>query len=36
MDLVIAVPHDTPIQRLRDELAAICDSLNIDWHLALL
>jgi len=36
MDLVIAVPHDTPIQKLRDELAAVCDELNIDWHLALL
>jgi glycine cleavage system transcriptional repressor len=34
MDLVIAVRGDTPIQRLRDELARVCDSLNIDWHLA--
>src|SRR5437773_5980310 len=33
MDLVIAVPQDTPLQKLRDELAALCDSLNIDWHL---
>ena len=36
MDLVIAVPQDTPVQKLRDELAAMCDSLNIDWQLALL
>jgi glycine cleavage system transcriptional repressor len=36
MELVIAVPQETPIQKLRDELAAMCDSLNIDWHLALL
>jgi glycine cleavage system regulatory protein len=36
MDLVIAVPSDTPIHQLRDELARVCDSLNIDWHLALL
>jgi len=36
MDLVIAVPYDAPIQKLRDELAAVCDSLNIDWQLALL
>jgi glycine cleavage system transcriptional repressor len=36
MDLVIAVPHDISIQKLRDELARICDSLNIDWQLALL
>ena len=36
MNLVIAVPHDTPIQKLRDEVAAVCDSLNIDWRLELL
>jgi glycine cleavage system transcriptional repressor len=36
MDLVIAVPQDTPAQKLRDELAAMCDPLNIDWQLALL
>ena len=36
MDLMIAVPSDTPIQKLRDELARVCDSLNIDWHLAAL
>ena len=34
MDLIIAVPVDTAIQKLRDELAHVCDSLNIDWHLA--
>ena len=36
MDLIIAVPSDTPIQELRNGLARVCDSLNIDWHLALL
>jgi glycine cleavage system regulatory protein len=36
MHLIIAVPHETPIQKLRDELAPVCDSLNIDWHLELL
>jgi glycine cleavage system transcriptional repressor len=36
MDLIIAVPHETPMQKLRDELASVCDSLNIDWHLELL
>jgi glycine cleavage system transcriptional repressor len=36
MDLIIAVPHETPIQKLRDEVAHVCDSLNIDWHLELL
>ncbi len=34
MDLIIAVSSDTPIQELRDELARVCDSLNIDWQLA--
>ena len=34
MDLVIAVPSETPIQKLRDELGRVCDSLNIDWQLA--
>jgi glycine cleavage system transcriptional repressor len=34
MALVIAVPDDTPIQKLRAELARVCDSLNIDWQLA--
>jgi glycine cleavage system transcriptional repressor len=34
MDLVIAVPGDTPLQTLRDELARVCHSLNIDWQLA--
>jgi glycine cleavage system transcriptional repressor len=34
MDLTIAVPHDTPVQKLRGELARACDPLNVDWHLA--
>ncbi len=34
IDLVIAVPVGTAIQTLRDELARVCDSLNIDWQLA--
>ena len=36
MDLVVAVPSDTPVQKLRDELARVCDALNIDWQLAAL
>lgn len=36
MDLIIALPPETPIQKLRDEVAHVCDSLNIDWHLELL
>ena len=34
MDLIIAVPGDTPLQKLRDEVARVCDSLNIDWQLS--
>jgi glycine cleavage system transcriptional repressor len=34
MEVVIAVPNDTPVQELRDALARVCDSLNIDWNLA--
>jgi glycine cleavage system transcriptional repressor len=34
MDLVLAVPNDTQLERLREELARVCDSLNIDWQLA--
>jgi glycine cleavage system transcriptional repressor len=33
MNLVLGVPSDTPIQKLRAELDRVCDSLNIDWHL---
>ena len=33
MDLVIGVPNDTSIHALRDELARLCDALNIDWSL---
>jgi glycine cleavage system transcriptional repressor len=36
MDLTIAVPGDTPMQKLREELGRVCDGLNIDWHLAAL
>jgi glycine cleavage system regulatory protein len=34
MELVIAVQADTPLPKVRNELARICDSLNIDWNLA--
>jgi glycine cleavage system transcriptional repressor len=36
MDLIIAVPTDTPVPKLRDELTRVCDPLNIDWHLVAL
>jgi glycine cleavage system transcriptional repressor len=34
MELVIAVPDDTPVERLDQELARVCDLLDIDWRLA--
>jgi glycine cleavage system transcriptional repressor len=33
MDLVIAVPGETPVRKLREEIARVCDALNIDWQL---
>jgi len=36
MELIVSVPVETPVARLRDALAAVCDPLNIDWHLAAL
>jgi glycine cleavage system transcriptional repressor len=33
MDLVLGVPDETPVDALRDELARVCDALNIDWRL---
>lgn len=34
MEMVMSVPASTPVAKLRQDLAAICDDLNIDWHLA--
>jgi glycine cleavage system transcriptional repressor len=34
MDLVVAVPRETHVQTLRDELTRVCEPLNIDWQLA--
>lgn len=36
MDLVIAVPAQASVRTLRAELEAVCDPLNIDWHLTAL
>src|SRR5581483_4557320 len=36
MELIVSVPVETPVARLREALAAVCDPLNIDWHLAAL
>jgi glycine cleavage system transcriptional repressor len=33
MDLVVGVPDATPVDALHDELARVCDALNIDWKL---
>jgi glycine cleavage system transcriptional repressor len=33
MELLIAVASETPLAKLREELARVCDSLNIDWQL---
>lgn len=33
MDLVVAAPAEIPVARLRDELARVCDPLNIEWAL---
>ena len=36
MELLMSVPRTTPIAKLRDHLATLCDELNIDWQLAAL
>ena len=33
MDLTVAVPGGTPVQKLRGELGRVCDGLDIDWDL---
>lgn len=34
LELLMAVPRQTPIGKLRDDLGRLCDELNIDWQLA--
>ena len=34
MELVVSVPKTTPIGKLREQLASLCDELNVDWNLA--
>ena len=36
MELTISVPRQTPISKLRQSLATLCDEVNIDWQLAAL
>ncbi len=33
MELVVALPHTTPVARLREQLGQLCDELNVDWAL---
>lgn len=33
MELVVAVPADTPVAVLREAVGRACDELNIDWQL---
>src|SRR5205085_11074789 len=34
MELLMSVPRQTPIAKLREQLGKLCDELNIDWRLA--
>jgi glycine cleavage system regulatory protein len=33
MDLVVSVPSTAPLGKLREQLARLCDDLNVDWQL---
>lgn len=34
MELLMSVPRQTPISKLREQIGKLCDELNIDWQLA--
>ena len=34
MEAVLAVPRSTPVNQLRQRLAAACDGMNMDWDLS--
>lgn len=36
MELIISVPRETPLSKLRENVGKLCDELNIDWQLAAL
>lgn len=36
MELVISVPTETPVAKLRDAIRTVCDALNMDWQLTAL
>jgi glycine cleavage system transcriptional repressor len=33
MELILSVPGTTPLSQLRQNIAALCDELNVDWNL---
>ena len=33
MELVLSVPKTTPLSKLRQDIARVCDELNVDWKL---
>jgi glycine cleavage system transcriptional repressor len=34
MELLMSVPRQTPVAKLREQIGKLCDELNIDWQLA--
>jgi len=36
MELLMSVPKQTPVGKLREELGKLCDELNIDYQLSAL
>ena len=34
MELLMSVPRQTPVSKLREQVGKLCDELNIDWQLA--
>ena len=33
MELILSVPRTTPLSQLRQDIAKLCDELNVDWNL---
>ena len=33
MELILSVPRTTPLSQLRQDIARLCDELNVDWNL---
>jgi glycine cleavage system regulatory protein len=34
MELLMSIPRQTQISKLREQLGRLCDELNIDWQLS--